>query len=495
VKPTRSDILRRRVGVFVTLFATLLCVLTSGCLLLSSPKTSSDFTLSEADAHRAGALALYSKGLLLESGEGNTDTNAAKEAAFQAFRQAVRLDPDNRRPLAALISNLTDRERYSEALAELETFLARHRDDIELRLEAARIADAADRPADAARHCAIILAAQPDNRELAQALIRLYFQSDQETAALDTIRSQHKRFNDNDSAALPVHWAVHFTREGKHPARALHCLTLAIGQRTNAAERAALIMLAAESQLMLGQTNAAIASLHQSYRENPSVTSPILRLGTLYAERPDATNQLARQVQKELNPESTLLLLAATQQALDDTTGAIATLRSFYNRRMHAGFFPDESFYLWLGGLLESQKNFPDTERFFIEALSTHPSSDEIKNFLAYMWAEKSMRLNEANRLANDALQAEPNNGAYLDTKGWILFKSGRVFDALQFLLKAAERDKDEPVILDHVGDVLSAAGRGSEAIAFWTRSHQLDPQPAVADKLRKQGVTLPKTP
>ena len=468
-------------------------MLASGCLLLSSPKPPPDFALSDADARRAGALALYSKGLLLESGEGNADTNAAKEAAFQAFRQALRLDPDNRRPLSALVSNLTERERYDEALKELESFLARHRDDIEVQLEAARVADAAGHPEAAARHCAVILAAQPDNRELAQALVRLYFQAGQEVPALETMRAQHQRFHDSDSDALPVQWAVHFAREGKQPSSALNCLTLAISQRTNATERAALITLTAESQLRLGQTNAALTSLYQACRENPSSTAPILRLGTLWAQHPDATNQLARQAQQETHPGTILLILAATQQALDDSAGAIATLRSFYAQRMRAGYFPDESFYLWLGSLLETQNVFADTERFFLEALATHPSSDEIKNFLAYLWAEKGIRLDEANRLANEALLAEPNNGAYLDTKGWILFKCGRVFDALQLLLKAAERDRDEPVILDHAGDALSAAGHTSEAIAFWKRSHQLDPQPEVANKLRKQGVNPDK--
>lgn len=492
MKPTRTETLRRRVGVFFTLFSVLFSILTSGCLLLSDPKKSPDFTLSDDDACRAGALALYSKGLLLESGDGNGDTNAAKEAACQAFRQAAQLDPDNRRPLAALISNLADRERYDDALRPLESFLKRHPEDLDMRLEAARIADAAGRPSDAARHCSAILAAHPDNREMAHVLIRLHFQSSQDAAALATVREQYLRFHDRDSLALPVQWAVFFTHEGKNPKLAVQCLNIAIGQRTNAVERAALIALTAENQLMLGQTNAAVASLHRSYSENPSYTLPIMRLGALWAQRPDATNQLARMVDKQNSQtEPTLLILAATQQALGDSKAAVASLRAFYASRMRAGYFPDESYYLWLGGLLEEQPADHDVQALYSEALATHPSSHEIKNFVAYLWAENGIRLDEANRLVNESLKADPDNAAYLDTKGWILFKRGYVFDALQFLLRAAEGDKEEPVILDHVGDALSAAGRDSEALTFWKRSHQIEPKPAIAEKLRAHGVDV----
>ncbi|MEI7898693.1 MAG: tetratricopeptide repeat protein [bacterium] len=463
--------------------------LLSGCLLFSPSEKPPSFALSDDEARRAGALALYSKALLLESGEGG-NTNASKEAALEAYRHAVRLDPDSRRPLASMLLNLVERERYDEALSALDTFLARHPDDLELRLEAARIADAAGRPAEAARHCALTLATQPDNRELAQALVRLHFQAAQDAQAFRLIRAQHKRFHDSASAALPVQWAIHFSREGKQPARTLACLDLALLMNTNASARSALITFAADSQLELGQTNAAIASLRQAYRECPSIAMPLLRLGAIWASRPDATNQLARQARQEKEPDTTLLILAATQQALANTAAAAATLKEVYARQMCAGYCPDEGFYLWLGSLLEASLASGDAERLFRDALATHPSSHEIKNYLAYMWSEKGVRLDEADRLINQALLAVPDNGAYLDTKGWVLFKKARYFDALQFLLKAAERDRNEPVILNHVGDALLAIGRESEAVAFWTRSHQLDPVPAVADKLRKHGVT-----
>jgi tetratricopeptide (TPR) repeat protein len=54
-------------------------------------------------------------------------------------------------------------------------------------------------------------------------------------------------------------------------------------------------------------------------------------------------------------------------------------------------------------------------------------------------------------------------NQAYLDSLGWVLFKRGKAKDALEPLIKAAERSKEQaareggnpdPTILEHLGDV-----------------------------------------
>jgi tetratricopeptide (TPR) repeat protein len=82
-------------------------------------------------------------------------------------------------------------------------------------------------------------------------------------------------------------------------------------------------------------------------------------------------------------------------------------------------------------------------------------------------------------------LQTAPNVAAYLDTKGWILFKMNRPYDAIQYLLKAAELDKD-PVVFDHAGDALAATGMKAEAIEFWKKSYELDPKPEVEKKFKK---------
>ena len=456
-----------------------------GCALSRAPETPPDFALPERDARQAGALALYAKGILLENTESG-DTNANKQAATEAFRQALILDPGSRRPAEALVSNLQDDDRYADAIAVLESYLAFHPDDRGMRLEAARMAETIDRPADAARHCEALITQSPENLDLVFSLVRLYFQANKTADAVRVMRDLHARSPSEKSTSLPASWALYFTNAGKSPERSLACLDLAIPQRTNNAERAALMTLSAENHLQLGKTNVAESVLLQAHQTDPSSNAALLRLGAIWSARPDATNLLARLASQERDPHFYLLILAATHQALGDHAAAAAALNDVYVRRLREGYFPDEDFYIWSASLFESAKQVPQAERILLDALTAHPDSNVAQNFLAYMWAVQGKRLADADRLINQALRAAPNNAAYLDTKGWVLFKQGRSYDALQFLLKAAELDKREPEILDHIGDVLKAIGRESEAIVFWERSRELAPNPSIDEKLRQ---------
>ena len=53
------------------------------------------------------------------------------------------------------------------------------------------------------------------------------------------------------------------------------------------------------------------------------------------------------------------------------------------------------------------------------------------------------------------ALHDDPENAAYLDSMGWVLFKRGKLKEALDNLQKAVEKlERPDPTILEHLGDV-----------------------------------------
>jgi tetratricopeptide (TPR) repeat protein len=66
-------------------------------------------------------------------------------------------------------------------------------------------------------------------------------------------------------------------------------------------------------------------------------------------------------------------------------------------------------------------------------------SSAEVNNFLAYCLAQKGKRLDEALGLIETALKTDPKSAAFLDTKGWVLLKLGRVEEAREILKDAVD--------------------------------------------------------
>jgi tetratricopeptide (TPR) repeat protein len=103
----------------------------------------------------------------------------------------------------------------------------------------------------------------------------------------------------------------------------------------------------------------------------------------------------------------------------------------------------------------------------FIQEYNKSPLPEDVipkaavNNFLAYCWAQKGERLDEALALIEESLKSEPKDPAYLDTKGWILLKMGRVDEAKSVLTKALDlckKDKDPCVVIET--HLKKAAGR-----------------------------------
>ena len=110
------------------------------------------------------------------------------------------------------------------------------------------------------------------------------------------------------------------------------------------------------------------------------------------------------------------------------------------------------------------------------EALAKFPDNAELMNELAYYWADEGKHLPEALALSRHAAALAPDDGAILDTYGWVYFQLGQAKDALPYLQRAAIMTNNDPVVLQHVGDAYSKLGLRREAIATWTRALEKDP-------------------
>ena len=77
--------------------------------------------------------------------------------------------------------------------------------------------------------------------------------------------------------------------------------------------------------------------------------------------------------------------------------------------------------------------------------------------------------------MIQQAVAAEPDNYAYLDSMGWASYRLGRLDDAIAQLQRAAEiaAGKDGTV-LNHLGDVYLAAGKKKKAIEAWNEAAKI---------------------
>lgn len=105
------------------------------------------------------------------------------------------------------------------------------------------------------------------------------------------------------------------------------------------------------------------------------------------------------------------------------------------------------------------------------EGVAQYPHNASLANSLAYTLACAAQSLDEADRLITYALHKEPENEAYLDTKAWILFKENRPHEALQYALRAVEKDPDNDEICSHFCDLLRTIGKYKEA--QWVIRHR----------------------
>ncbi|MBN8898254.1 MAG: tetratricopeptide repeat protein, partial [Rhodospirillales bacterium] len=107
-----------------------------------------------------------------------------------------------------------------------------------------------------------------------------------------------------------------------------------------------------------------------------------------------------------------------------------------------------------------------------------------VLNYLGYSWADKGEHLPEARRMLQRAAEKRPNDGAVVDSLGWVMLRQGQVADAVRLLERAVELDSEDATINGHLGDAYWAAGRKIEAQYQWRRALTLNPTADDAAKL-----------
>ncbi|MDE5812318.1 MAG: hypothetical protein K2H61_08475 [Muribaculaceae bacterium] len=114
---------------------------------------------------------------------------------------------------------------------------------------------------------------------------------------------------------------------------------------------------------------------------------------------------------------------------------------------------------------------------YYEKAIELDPTNLMAKNNLAYFITLSGGDLDRAEKLSYETIIAKPTSSTELDTYAWILFKQGEYKKAKDYIDRAlAFLEDDSADVYEHAGDIYFFNSLPDEALKFWERAGELDP-------------------
>ncbi|MDR3622933.1 MAG: tetratricopeptide repeat protein, partial [Paludisphaera borealis] len=139
-----------------------------------------------------------------------------------------------------------------------------------------------------------------------------------------------------------------------------------------------------------------------------------------------------------------------------------------------------------------NQSDYAKGEAELETALQRFPEDAGVNNDLGYLYAEQGKNLEKAENMIRKALKEDPENYAYLDSLGWVLFKRGKIKDAVEPLEKAIELHKQmekrgivppDATLPEHLGDVYLQLQDVEKAKSLWQEAEKAAARSVPPDK------------
>ena len=108
--------------------------------------------------------------------------------------------------------------------------------------------------------------------------------------------------------------------------------------------------------------------------------------------------------------------------------------------------------------------------------LEHEPDHAQALNALGYTLADATDRHAEAYELIKKALELRPSDFYILDSMGWVLYRLGRLDEAVEYLRMALNKRQD-PEIAAHLGEVLWVRGEREQAKEVWEAALEQTPE------------------
>jgi tetratricopeptide (TPR) repeat protein len=357
-----------------------------------------------------------------------------EQLALQEIRRASGLRPDW--AIAAVFeAQILQKKSPAEAARRLERFVDKYPEQNEVRMSFARLLVGEKRYAEARKQFEVLLAANPDNTEVIYAVGLLAYQlKDYSTAQTSMKRLLELGYRDADGVRY------------------------ILGQ-------------IAEAQKQWGQAIAWYEQIQSGDHFLPSrlrAAQAMAKQGKL-----DAARAYLHAVKVTRKQDEVQLIIAEAQllRDADDTGGAFALLERALEKR------PGQPELLYDFALTaEKLGRFDILEQSLRKVIKLQPDHAHAYNALGYSLADRNLRLPEARKLIEKALQLRPDDGFIIDSMGWVTYRQGDLKGAESYLRRAYD-DQQDAEIAAHLGEVLWVEGKRDEARRIWTEALTKHPE------------------
>ena len=134
----------------------------------------------------------------------------------------------------------------------------------------------------------------------------------------------------------------------------------------------------------------------------------------------------------------------------------------------------------------ERVQQFTVLETQLRKLIKSKPDFAQAYNALGYSFADRNVKLEEANQLITKALAISPGDHYIMDSMGWVQYRLGNLDKAFEYLNKAYNLQNDSEIAA-HLGEVLWKQGKQDEASKLWEDALKVNPENDVLLKTIKK--------
>jgi tetratricopeptide (TPR) repeat protein len=402
------------------------------------------------------------------------------DLSLKEYEEILKARPQNQRARLILSTILIRKQRFKEALPQLDILISQnpdlviayyYRGRIYLELKEYDKAEEAykdaldrneslepalfdlgtlyqmsDRPLKAVEIYKKLISFYPDNLITRERLVNLYLKLGRKKDA----EKQTQEIKDNSKPGEPGRQALGliYLREGKLD-ESIEELELIVKAWPNDYKSRYYLASAYEKK---GDTDKALEHFALIVPDSTYYTNARMHMAYLLEtqEKYDAAVKILQNIITK-DPEKTeaYLLLASIYETQEKYDKAISIAKKGLTRD------PKNIDLLFrLGVLYDKKGDKPSCIQEMKEILKIDSNNAEALNYIAYTYAEAGINLDEAMAMLQKALKIKPENGYIVDSLGWVYYQKGLFDKALEYLNKAANLTPDDPTINEHLGDV-----------------------------------------